>query len=192
MISHQHQFIFIHASRVGGSSIERLAGVSITKDPRTAHTGNTDFPEKHAGFEYYRIRYPAYFDQYFKFTVIRNPYDRLISAWLWIKMVMQGKSEMTLGEFIQSRPPAFAFSNFLRLNAMSLTESVETFDFVGRFETLEQDIKHICEQTGMDARLLQHTNKIEKNYYREYYSQSDRQAAELLLGKDADFFGYSF
>jgi chondroitin 4-sulfotransferase 11 len=192
MISHQHRFIFVHSSRVGGSSIERLAGVNVTKDPRTAHTGNTDFPEKHAGFEYYRRRYPVYFDQYFKFTVVRNPYDRLISAWLWINMVSKGSSTISLTQFILSRPPAFALSNFLRLDAMTLAESVDVFDFVARFETLGQDIKHMCGQTGMDDRLLPHTNKTEKADYREYYSPSDRLAAEKLLAEDAEFFGYTF
>jgi chondroitin 4-sulfotransferase 11 len=192
MISHKHQFIFVHASRTGGSSIERLAGVNVTKDPRTMYTGNTDFPEKHAGFGYYRRMYPAYFDQYFKFTVVRNPYDRLISAWLWITRVSRGSSSMTLEQFILSRPPAFALTNFLRLDTMTLTDSVDMFDFVARFETLTQDIKNICKQVGMDNRLLPHTNKTEKVNYREYYSRSDRLAADKLLAEDAEVFGYSF
>lgn len=67
----------------GGSSLERAAGLEITSDKRTKHLGNTDFPEKHKGFNFYLLGYPIEFETYFNFTIVRNPFERLVSAWLW-------------------------------------------------------------------------------------------------------------
>ncbi len=192
VISHKYKFIFVHASRTGGSSVERMAGIDVTSDARTAMSGNTDFPEKHASFQYYRQRYPGYFKPYFKFTIVRNPYDRLVSAWLWIRNVIPRFAEQSLADFIRTRHEEYPYSSFLKLNGRSLEESLREFDFIARFERLDQDIAHICEQTGMDVQAFPHTNRTQKSDYREYYTGADRRLAERLLAEDAEAFGYHF
>jgi hypothetical protein len=75
MISHQYKCIFIHVQRTGGTTIERwLQG----EDQWNIHH-NT----KHITTGYARDRaYPEYFNEYFKFAFVRNPYERVMSELL--------------------------------------------------------------------------------------------------------------
>lgn len=148
MISHQYKFIFVHAGRTGGSSFERIAEISVTADPRTQHMGNTDFPEKHREFQYYRDTYRREFDTYFKFTIVRNPFDRLVSAWFWRTQVVRDIRPCTLKEFVLARPPSSTYAAKFRLPGYSLRESVTRFDYIGRFEDLPGPYEYVCNKTG--------------------------------------------
>lgn len=88
MISHQCRFIFVHAGRTGGSSFERMVGIGVTTDERARALGNTDVAEKHEGFEYFRTTYPDAFARSFKFTIVRNPFDRLYSYRKWFTRIV--------------------------------------------------------------------------------------------------------
>ena len=75
MISHQYKCIFIHIPRTGGTSIE----MSITGNDWWFFNRG----EKHITVRQARARYADYWKEYFKFTIVRNPYDQLVSHWLW-------------------------------------------------------------------------------------------------------------
>ena len=71
MISHEYRCIFIHIPRTGGSSIEKaLVGRnwwSISKET------------KHITASQAREVYGDYWGKYFKFSFVRNPWDRCVS-----------------------------------------------------------------------------------------------------------------
>ncbi len=71
MISHRYKCIFLHIPKAAGTSIERLlSGADI------------DIPQKvprKRGFSHFLNEHP----DYYVFSVVRNPYDRFVSAWKW-------------------------------------------------------------------------------------------------------------
>jgi len=69
MITHDHKLIFIHIPKCAGRSI------SDAFNQRFDH-----FTARH-----YATEYPDCFHVYTKFTVVRNPYDRLVSLFHYIK-----------------------------------------------------------------------------------------------------------
>ena len=71
MISHKHKCIFIHISRTGGSTIERLL--------QGEDQWNRDPYSKHITTARAKKLYSEWWDDYFKFTFVRNPYDRVLS-----------------------------------------------------------------------------------------------------------------
>ena len=79
MISHKHKCIFIHIQRTGGTSIERwLQGED---------QWNLKHNYKHITTSYAKERaYPEYYDDYFKFTFVRNPYERVLSE-LYLSLI---------------------------------------------------------------------------------------------------------
>jgi hypothetical protein len=191
MISHARRFIFVHIGRTGGSSFERLAGVASTSDLRTAHAGNTDFPNKHAIFNYYYKCYPTEFSQYFKFTIIRNPYDRLVSAWFWRCAVVKDHS-LSLYDFALSRPVNWAYRGRLKLENLSFENSLAMLDYVARYETLGEDMKLICSKTGLDYSAFPHTNRTGHSKYWDYYDDKTIELVTSLFQFDIGFFGYKF
>ena len=192
MISHEYRFIFVHAGRTGGSTFERMAGIGLTDDERTRALGNTDFPEKHNDFEYYRSHYPVDFDKYFKFTIVRNPFDRLCSGWLWQTRVVQNLPPISLYEFIATRPSSHTFAEKFRLEGMTIEEAVRKFDYIGRFEDLTASYAFLCDRLKIPGVSIPHTNKTPAGRYQDAY---DEETIALVLekyGTDLELFGYKF
>jgi hypothetical protein len=72
MICHHHKCIFIHVQRAGGTTIERW----LQGEDQWNIRHNT----KHITTGYARDRaYPEYFNDYFKFAFVRNPYEHVMS-----------------------------------------------------------------------------------------------------------------
>ncbi|MFZ4520877.1 MAG: sulfotransferase family 2 domain-containing protein [Bacteroidales bacterium] len=192
MISHQYQFIFVHAGRTGGSSFERMTGIELTEDERTKHTGNTDFPEKHNDFQYYKSNYPGEFQSFFKFTIVRNPFDRLCSAWLWQTRVVKNIPPVTLKEFIATRPGSHTYAEKFKLEGLSIEQSILHFDFVGRFEDLINTYQYLCNKLNLPDIEIPHTNKTPSGRYQDYYDQDTIHLLKQKYGTDLELFGYNF
>ena len=73
MISHKYKCIFIHIPKTGGTSIENALLGGKKQPTRIKHKRAKD----------YLKQYPKEWKQYFKFTVIRNPWDWMVSWYYW-------------------------------------------------------------------------------------------------------------
>jgi len=95
MISNNKKFIFVHAPKTGGSSIEKclnkfLEEKIIIEGKNTKVRGKLTNPLensynslKHATCTELIKQYGDRFDKFYKFSVIRNPWDRLLSLYYW-------------------------------------------------------------------------------------------------------------
>lgn len=91
MISGHHKVVFVHIPKCAGQSIERafLRDLNLDWEARAplllrAKNENEPGPERLAhlyGYEYLKFGYIEQddFDQFYKFSVVRDPIDRLIS-----------------------------------------------------------------------------------------------------------------
>ena len=75
-ICHQRRLIFIHIPKNAGTSIMKAMGVENI------------FMDK--SIEDYKEHYGEYWDKYKKFTVVRDPIDRFISAYKFARMKESG------------------------------------------------------------------------------------------------------
>jgi hypothetical protein len=192
MISHKYKFIFVHAGRTGGSSFERMAEIGVTADKRSRHMGNTDFPEKHEDFQYYRDTYHEEFASYFKFTIVRNPFDRVVSAWLWRTQVVKDIRPCTLKQFVLTRPRSSTYAAKYSLAGYSLRESVRQFDYIGRFEDLSGTYQYLCKKLGVPCAAIPHTNQTSFERHWDYYDQDTLELVQNLYREDIELFDYRF
>ena len=65
MVKHNYKFILIHINRTGGTSWERAFHLKKKHDHRPARK--------------IKATIPKLWDKYFKFSTIRNPWDRYVS-----------------------------------------------------------------------------------------------------------------
>ena len=85
MVSHQHKCIFVHIPKTAGTSIEML--INQTPFSGTTH----ELLKEHANSEY--------FEEYFKFTFVRNTFERVYSvdggfeAWQRAELPMHSNME---------------------------------------------------------------------------------------------------
>ncbi len=145
-----------------------------------------------------------YFDRAFKFAFVRNPFDRLVSLFFYLKKVkrVETPEALTFEEFCRAiaagKHPRVGLYNWRGLSQCNpmcdwlLDDSGRLLpDFLGRFETLTEDFQAICKLIGIAER-IPHENKTEHRPYRDYYTAETRGIVETVYRRDLDRFGYSF
>lgn len=67
-------------------------------------------------------------------------------------------------------------------------------DFIGRFENLSEDYKHVCNQLKIPNAILPH--KIKSKYsnisYKDAYNEKTKRAVAVYYKKDIELFKYEF
>jgi chondroitin 4-sulfotransferase 11 len=188
-----HRAIFIHIPKTAGSSVTH----SLLGGPR----GNLHAPYS----EYERIN-PRKFREFFKFTFVRNPWDRLVSTYIFLRDF--DSDPRTRSWYKREVDPFPDFSSFVRgwLSEANARSSLHfrpqhTFicdadlrlrvDFVGRVETITEDFCIICERLGVAAE-LQRINESNHRPYTEYYTEELRERVAAVYSDDIAMFGYQF
>ena len=185
--------IFIH--------IPKTAGVSLVK----AIFGDVSF-EGHRSFYFNSIALNIKNEKYFSFTFVRNPFDRLYSAYKFLqnggmnhldKLVFQTH----LSEFNDFED--FILNGLNRKLIYKITHLIPQHeylcdkkgsilvDFVGRFEHLESDILLLSTILSKDIKLSHH-NYNKKLDYREAYTSEMINKVNQIYQKDIDIFKYTF
>ena len=196
MIDHNLKCIFVHCEKCAGESIEKAflgkADNCYEGDPFAGS------PNKHANLKYYKQNFPVKYINYFKFTIVRNPYDRFIS---WVKYrdkrwkLYNGDLNYDVLEYELRKLPFHKanYTNMLNLNGCYKFTRRNELDFIGRFENLEVDFRYIKEKLSLVSD-LPHINKSsdEKVHYSTFYNDSLRRNCRRVFKKDLDYFGYEF
>jgi hypothetical protein len=200
-ISNKHKCIFVHIPKAAGSSIEHS---SIFEDQRLKMGERVG---GHMSAMEYRDKYPDSFEKYFKFSLVRNPFSRLVSAYFYLckgggknrydtqvfKKYFEGEkvdfckfcrndlSKEMINDIIHLKPQY----TFLCDNSMSIM-----VDFVGRQETFSADTKKIFRKLGLK---YEHRHSLRSNnkHFSEYYTEDMRTKVFDLYRTDFELFHYS-
>lgn len=189
----KYRCVLIHIPKTGGASIR-----------------NGFFKGEYEGPALGMI--PEEWEPCFKFCFVRNPFDRLVSAW---KMFTSGMSN-TKWEFPGDAKPETGLRQFMdivmdesipydskkrerwdvkiRHHAIPQTHPFNCLhlaDFVGRFENLRADFKKICDRLGIEGE-LPHWNKTDHESYQKYFDAETRSLAEQYFAEDLKVLDYQF
>lgn len=148
----------------------------------------------------------AHFEKYFRFTFVRNPWDRLVSAYHFLQAGGLDREDRAwakrhLGPYPdfptfvrRGLTPSLARSSIhLRPQVDWLTVGDDfAVDFVGRFEHLNRDFAHVADTLGIDA-ALPHVNRSRRDRdYRMAYDETTRDIVRSIYMADVDRFDYTF
>jgi hypothetical protein len=234
MISHKYKCIFVHIPKVAGQSIEMFF-LDLHKldwdsrsplllrpndnpelgPPRLAHLKLHEYTS-------YDYLSPDRFDEYFKFTFVRNPWSRTVSFYKF-----EGYNEiMSFKQFVRKKLPELVNEKnwfYAPQYDFIYHEERTKIDFIGRFEDLHNDFSTICKKLKVPFTKLPHHNKseigkvrgklpkqikslindparlpfdgrdeINSTDYKDYYDSSLIRAVEDLYHIDIDKFNYDF
>jgi len=195
MICHKHRCIFIHIPRTAGTSIES----SIRPDWNFKNFEE----EKHILASTAKYLYKDYWDDYFKFSFVRNPWDRMVSMSKYKgfygceiknnKLDISGYQKKFKKVEIDPRSKSKEENRDMVSNAVYLNILNEELDFIGRFENLREDYSEVCSIINCKSE-LSHKEASDKKHkrYTEYYDQETREIVAQKYASDIEYFGYKF
>lgn len=133
------------------------------------------------------------------FTVVRNPWDRAVSAYHYLFCT---EKETTFQSYIDKGKPTF--EEFIKNLGTVTTQEVwfnglntqcdwirGGVDHILKFENLEEDFKIIQNITG-NFKPLPHLNKSNHKNYREYFTPETRDIIAQVFKEDIERFNYVF
>jgi len=195
MICNKRKFIYIRVAKTGTSSIVDYLFPKKKYQHWKTHLNKINTKVKNwENFD--SNHYPLYkvkevisnekYNNYFKFSFVRNPYERCVSAWKYNIIKGHTSPEKNLLQFVRNLGPNV---NSKYLNQYDF---VNGCDYIGRFENLQKDFNIICDTIGIPKQQLPHVNKTKHKCYTEYYDDEIRELVTEKYAKDIEYFGYEF
>jgi hypothetical protein len=233
MICHQYRCVFVHVPKCAGQSIERVfldaVGLNWTTraslllrpndkpelgPPRLAHL---------TADEYVTCKYiaPQQFASYFKFAIVRNPWDRMVSFYKYLGYYKRMNFKRFVTKYLLRQLWADKYW-FVRPQCEFIYNRQDEclVDYVGRFEHLSAAMDHVGKAVGLRNFAISRSNKstikvqpsrshigdlyryiafgsigrrkIVPDDYRSYYDRESILRVAELYRRDIDLFGYEF
>ena len=143
---------------------------------------------------------PTRFDESaYKFAFVRNPYDRAVSLYFWMKRRRRPSARGSFLTFcrrlIQDGCEPIGLYNVAGLSQCNpqvrWVENVR-MDFIGRLESIRPDVQAVLADLGLQDVPLPKLNRTNHADYRQYYCTESKQIVEDFYREDFYAFDYQF
>ncbi len=200
MISFQKQFLFVHIPKTAGNSIQSILR-HYSEDEVVRLRPHQD------GVERFGLRNPDYgikkhstLAQYrealgeerlrrlYKFTCVRNPWDRMISFYF---TPSQGVSDWNRKAFKKLVLKTPSVAEHLRLGEDDPTPFGHV-DEIMRFESLPEDFRKVCARLEIPPATLPLYNRSTREHYSKYYDSELETLVRERFAAEIEHFGYTF
>jgi len=199
-ISHQYRTIFIHIPKTAGTPVEYALGMHGTKHSvgvkpylKQKYDKKNLFGRGLQHLTAVELRKKVgwkIFNEYYKFAIIRNPYERLVSNFAWIGGKWTRQEYLTKKEFKQ-RILEIDRINYMKRKHLApqylfLFDENNTLlvDDIIRYESFSEGIKKIENKINIDMALERRMTSYHYDYVSYYDSESIEIVNELY---DLDF-----
>lgn len=232
MICDEYRCLFVHVPKTAGMSIEhvflRLVGLTWeTRAPLLLR--RNDDPElgpprlAHltAG-EYVALGHltAERFESYFKFSFVRNPWDRIVSEYKYRGYPVKIDFKTYLFKHLPAPGWTDSYRHIIpQYDFLYDGEGKLLVDFVGRYERLQADFDEVCARADIPPTPLPRVNRSLEDarpntlrelrkrlrraiwsrershtfpHYSEYYDGESREFVATLFKKDVETFNYAF
>ena len=200
MISLQKRFLFVHIPKTAGNSIQSALR-DYSEDQLVALRKEQD------GIERFGLRNPNYnvkkhstlreyrdalgheqLRNLYKFTCVRNPWDRMISYYF---TPTKSQENFDRKKFRRIISEAVSVADYLRLDRDE-EDPFANVDYVMRFENLAEDFRTVCGTLGISPATLPRYNRSNREHYSKYYDAELRELVTKRFAREIERFGYTF
>lgn len=236
IISHKNKFIFYKPMKVAGSSVE--ASLISHCDDSDIITGS-DLLDEREKFGYiernvknsdgsykfhahtspvglFNITNSPWLD-YYKFTIVRNPWDLMVSYFWWNSFAKSSSGNCniypssldtiddlrskfstfieTVGIFNSGPRGCEGASRVIDWVSSITKEFYRDVDHVMRYESLQSDYENVCSRLEIKSEMLHHLKSFQRksdHHYTEYYGTLEKIQVKLAFQDIINIFSYEF
>ena len=176
MIIEEYKTIFIHIPKNAGSSIETLFTNSSFKIQ----------PNKHAEISEIKRKFKNSYNSYRKFPIIRNPYDKMVSWYFYLKRNIGKNYEVIeFNDWIKDPTKFWHIDDpisYLKPQYKWIDKTVEII----KFENLKKELNEFFSKE-IDLPVI---NKSNHEHYLEYYNKTSLDIIYDRYKEDFKKFNY--
>jgi len=134
----------------------------------------------------------AYLARTCTFTIVRNPFDRVVSAFFYLRRKCRGHTFADFVVRVLGRE-GVAFDPHFDVQSDGLfLDGTLLVDHVGRFETIQESWRQIAARIDAPTPLPHRGQSERAATYAGYYDDAARRVVEDLYRDDLANFGYTF
>jgi len=210
VISHKYKYLFLELPRTGTTGLS--AELCKHYDGELIH-------QKHTIYSKFHKNATDQEKEYFVFSCIRNPIDRTVSLFFHLDKTLESltiriRNEKNFIKLLRYKFTYWYFErryNYINNNKNDFSSyflkyyktpyvdwsvfNHKDFDFVIRFEHIQDDFKDLVNQLGMkfnrDLPIINKTKGRDKDYC-QYFSDQAIERAKKVFGPFLDKWNYSF
>ncbi|MCG7874380.1 MAG: sulfotransferase family protein [Candidatus Thiodiazotropha lotti] len=216
LLSIKYNFLFVHIAKTGGTSVRSALQPLRWRDPwyypmflcsrfshLSGHRIGTKFP-RHSRIVAAKELLPEdFFNNLFKFAIVRNPWDLQVSSYHHIRRErphlishIEDFEHFIRWKLDPERPYQYHVDTSIQsqLDYLIDLQGKILVDFIGHYENLAEDFKTITTQLKIDSISLPHKRRAKDRSkdYREYYTDDLAELVGNHFKRDIEAFGYRF
>jgi hypothetical protein len=199
VLCHNKKCIFIHIPKTGGTSIEHFLRENGKNELLLIGISSNNRSMQHYTAFELKINIPYFFKIYYKFSIVRNPYERLLSEYYWTPIYNVGFNYgrsldqfLTYVEYVVKNKRYHEHINndhfmpqflFLYNNGKLLVNQLFKYEDMGWIET------YLKKKLIIENNILV-LNKTHENIKKVYWNNMQKERIYKLYRKDFELFNY--
>jgi hypothetical protein len=134
-------------------------------------------------------------DGYFKFSFVRNPFDRFVSYCAFMTRqhgAFERDPQATMRRILFELRPLDHVHFQPQYTLLTNDAGELEMDFIGRVEQMQDSYDAVCARLGIPGRTLDRVNSSRRGDYRQYYDQALIDGVAEMYRGDLERFDYTF
>lgn len=209
MISHKHKCIFIHIPKTAGTSVEDV--IWPLNEERTESNLWMGFINTYGnkyqsgGLQHLKALQieeevgAKIFNDYYKFSIVRNPWDRCVSQFEYIKQKRKDlRNYLGLNRFTSFKKYLTLIEKKEHVQWMRQVDFLYSdhgkclVDKIIKYEHLNEEFAMVLDSIGIDNQDLPHKNKSYRKHLSKYYDDETIAMVRDLYNPDIQAFNYTY
>jgi len=201
IVSKKHKLIFVKTKKTAGSTLEKLlfphlgAEDVCTGSPRdNTPRINTSSTDGHASWAKIQASYPTEWNNYFRFTIERNPWDKVVSSYYWHQAIKPDRfANMNFEEYVMT-------CELLPVDWLNYTDNqgVKKVNKIFKYEEMEDMYLYLRYHFSLDISMgdvyntkLKGDIRKERDY-RKLHTNATIERVAKLFKNEIEMLGYSY